>query len=194
MLMKFYYLFKKYPKQLQESKHIAEIWELSVPKPSKKVMALAGWIGRKVNLNEDNAGKLWSIYSHVEPLSQTDSQALKRAEVRGYLLKWKDASIPISLAIYVDILHPLKQLSLSFQQELHDPVEALCCIQDFNLTMVKLKLLEDKSLVMINWKKLFQDVEKKDDSCFLARNKTCKVWSCRVICYQPFMNLLLLLL
>ena len=46
--------------------------------------------------------------------------------------------------------------------------------------MVKLKLLEDKSLensdsIMINLNKLFQDVEKKDDSYFLARNKTCKV-------------------
>ena len=60
--------------------------------------------------------------SHVESLSQTDSQALKRAELKGYLLKWKDASIPISLAIYLDVLSPLKRLSLSFQQELHDPV------------------------------------------------------------------------
>ena len=44
--------------------------------------------------------------SHVESLSQTDSQALKRAELKGYLLKWKDASIPISSAIYLDVLCP----------------------------------------------------------------------------------------
>ena len=114
--------------------------------------------------------------SHVESLSQTDSQALKRAELKGYLLKWKDASIPISLAIYLDVLSPLKRLSLSFQQELHDLVKAVCCIQDFNLTMVKLKLLVDKSLenpdsIMTNLKKLFQDIEKKDDSYFYQRIK-----------------------
>ena len=97
--------------------------------------------------------------SHVESLSQTDSQALKRAELKGYLLKWKDASIPISLAIHLDVL-------FSFQQELHDPVKGLRCIQDFNLTMVKLNLLVDESLenpesIMTNLKKLFKDVEKK---------------------------------
>ena len=109
--------------------------------------------------------------SHVESLSQTDSQALKRAELKGYLLKWKDASIPISLAIYLDVLSPLKQLSLGFQQELHDPVKAVCHIYDFTLTMVKLKLLVDESLenpysIMTNLKKLFQEIEKKDDSYF----------------------------
>ena len=57
-------------------------------------------------------------------------------------------------------------MSLSFQQELHDPVKAVRY-----LTMVKLKLLVDESLenpdsTMRNLKKLFQDVEKKDDSYF----------------------------
>ena len=78
----------------------------------------------------------------------------------------------------------LKQLSFSFQQELHDPFKAVCHIQDFNLTMVKLTLLVDESLenpdsIMTNLKKLFQDVEKKDDSYFyqgikLARYEAAK--------------------
>ena len=73
-------------------------------------------------------------------------------------------------------------MSLSFQQELHDPVKAVCC--NFNVTMVKLKLLVDESLenpdsIMTNLKKLFQDVEKKDDSYFyqgikLARYEAAK--------------------
>ena len=57
-------------------------------------------------------------------------------------------------------------MSLSFQQELHDPVKAVRY-----LTMVKLKLLVDESLenpdsIMTNLKKSFQDVENKDDSYF----------------------------
>ena len=84
------------------------------------------------------------------------------------MLKCKDASIPISLVIYLDILSPLKRLS---QQELQDPFKAVRRIQDFNLTMVKLRLLVDKSLenpdsLMTNLKKFFQDIEKKDDSFF----------------------------
>ena len=178
MLMKFYYLHKQSPKHLQELKHIAETWEKSVSKPSKSYGTC--WIDHKLTSTKIMLENYGAYISHIELLSQTDSQTLKRAELRGYLLKWKDPSIPISLAIYVEVLSPLKQLSPSFQQELHDPVEAVRCIQDFNLTMVKLKLLEDKSLensdsIMINLNKLFQDVEKKDDSYFLARNKTCKV-------------------
>ena len=73
---------------------------------------------------------------------------------------------------------------VSFEQELHDPVKAVRRIQDFNLTMVKLKLLVDGSLenpdsIMTNLKKLFQDVEKRDDSYFyqgikLARYEAAK--------------------
>ena len=60
-------------------------------------------------------------------------------------------------------------MSLSFQRELHDPVKAVRC--NFNVTMVKLKLLVDESLenrdsIMTNLKKLFQDVENKDDCYF----------------------------
>ena len=75
------------------------------------------------------------------------------------------------MAIYLDVLPPLKRLSLNFQQELHDLVKAVRHIQDFNLTKVRLKLLVDESLensdsIMTNLKKLFQYIEKKDDSYF----------------------------
>ena len=73
------------------------------------------------------------------------------------------------MAIHLDVL-------FSFQQELHDPVKGLRCIQDFNLTMVKLNLLVDESLenpesIMTNLNKLFKDVEKKDDSYSYQRIK-----------------------
>ena len=169
MLMKFYYFYQKSPKLLQELKHIAEAWEKSVPKPSKSYGTR--WIDHKLTSMKIMLENYGAYISHVESLSQTDSQALKRAELKGYLLKWKDASIPISLAIYLDVLSPLKRLSLSFQKELHDSVKAVHRIQDFNLTMVKLKLLVDESLenpdsIMANLQKLFQDVEKKDDNYF----------------------------
>ena len=182
MLMKFCYLYKKSPKHLGELKRIAEALEKSVPKPSKSYGTR--WIDHKLTSMKIMLENYGAYISHIESLSQTDSQALKRAELKGYLLKWKDASIPISLAIYLDILSPLKRLSLSFQQELHDLVKAVRRIQDFNLTMVKLKLLVDKSLenpdsIMTNLKKLFQDVGKKDDSYFyqiikLARYEVAK--------------------
>ena len=163
-MLKFYYLYQKYPKSLRELKRIAEAWEKSVPKPSKSYGTR--WIDHKLTSMKIMLENYGAYISHVESLSQTDSQALKRAELKGYLLKWKDASIPISLAIYLGVPSPLKWLSLSFQQELHDPIKAVRY-----LTMVKLKLLVDESLenpdsIMTNLKKLFQYVEKKDDSYF----------------------------
>ena len=174
MLMKFYYLYQKSPKHLGELKHMAEAREKSVPKPSKSYGTR--WIDHKLTSTKIMLENYGAYISHIDSLCQTDSQALKRAELKGYLLKWNDASIPISLAIYLDILSPLKRLSLSFQQEIHDLVKAVRCIQDLNLTMVKLKLLVDKSLenpdsIMTNLKKLFLDVEKKDDSYFYQRIK-----------------------
>ena len=50
------------------------------------------------------------------------------------------------MAIYSDVLSPLRRLSLGFQQELHDPVKAVRWIQEFTQKMSKLKLLIDKSL------------------------------------------------
>ena len=169
MLMRFYYLYKKFPKRLPELKRIAEAWENLVPKPSKSYGTR--WIDHKLTSMKIMLENYGAYISHVESLSQTDSQALKRAELKGYLLEWKDASIPIFLAIYLDVLSLLKRLSLSFQRELHDPVKAVRHIQDFNLTMVKLKLVVDESLenpdsIMANLQKLFQDVEKKDDNYF----------------------------
>ena len=61
-------------------------------------MALTGF--------ENNARNDGAYISHIESLSQIDSQAGKRAELTGHLLIWKDASIPISLAIYLDVLSP----------------------------------------------------------------------------------------
>ena len=74
------------------------------------------------------------------------TQAQKLSELEGYYQQWTDASIPVHMAIYLDVLSPLHRLSLEFQQELHDPVKAVRHIQEFTETMAKLKLLIDKSL------------------------------------------------
>ena len=79
-------------------------------------------------------------------LPQTNSQAQKGSELKGYYQRWTDASIPVHMAIYLYAFSMLCHLSLGFQQELHDPVKAVCCIQEFTQTMAKLKLLIYKSL------------------------------------------------
>ena len=101
---------------------------------------------------------------HLESLAQTDSQALKRAELVGWAKKWMDTKYPIYLAIYLDILSPLKVLSLGFQKEKHDPVSAIRHITEFNWSMVKLKVLinqslDDNSRRLTHYTKLLKDIK-----------------------------------
>ena len=85
--------------------------------------------------------------SHLEQLMQTDSQALKQTEICGLVKKWKNANSIINIAIYLDILVPIKRLSVLLQEERYNPVEAICRITEFTWTMGKLKCLIDEPLV-----------------------------------------------
>ena len=66
-----------------------------------------------------------AFMTHVESLSQTDSSWESRAKLKGYLKQWKDASVPIYMAMYLDILSPFRKLSLRFQQDLYNTVKAV---------------------------------------------------------------------
>ena len=84
--------------------------------------------------------------TRLESLGITDSSALKKVEIEGYATLWKPASYVIHAAIYLDVLSPIKRLSLAMQQERHDPVKTVRRIQELTWTMVKLKVVIDKSL------------------------------------------------
>ena len=100
---------------------------------------------------------------HLESLAQMDSQALKRAELVDFAKKWVQAKYPIHLALYLDILQPIKVLSLVMQQEIPDPVVQLRHIWDFTWWMTKLgALLQesiDKTITLLdNFMKFQKDV------------------------------------
>ena len=163
---KIFYLYQKSPKRLRELKEFAEIYEKSVPKPAK-----AGgtrWIDHKfcaMSVILQNYG----IYiTHLESLAQTDSQSLKRAEIEGFVKKWEYAKYPLYLALYIDILTPIKVLSQHMQQEVHDPITFLRRVQEFTWTMAKLKILVDNSLEgattrVTNYTKFLKEVSDNDE-------------------------------
>ena len=108
--------------------------------------------------------KLWCFLQHLESLAQTDSQALKRAELVGWAKKLMDAKYPIHLAVYLDVLIPLRVLSLSFQKGKHDPLSVILLITEFSWSMAKLKILIDQSLDdssqrLTHYIKLLKDME-----------------------------------
>ena len=84
--------------------------------------------------------------THLEQLAHGDSQPKKREEIKGYSNKWQDAGYVIHMAIFIDILSPLRRLSLSMQHENHDLVTIICCVNEFTWAMSKLQLIMQYSL------------------------------------------------
>ena len=60
--------------------------------------------------------------SHLEQLTQTDLQALKREKICSLAKKKKNGIFIISKVI--SCLAPIKRLAVSLQQEVHNPVRS----------------------------------------------------------------------
>ena len=92
-------------------------------------------------------GKVLSNYgpymTHLEQLAHTDSQTKKHEEIKGFVNKWKDAGYLMHISIFIDILSPMRQLSLSLQRDKHDPVKVTRRLNEFTWTMSKLRLIEN---------------------------------------------------
>ena len=166
MLLKLFYFYRKSPKRLRELKMFGEMYDQSIPKIYKSYGTT--WIAHKVKAIEIVLSKYGVYVKHLESLANTDSQALKREEIEGEAKKWKNGKFPIHLAIYLDVLTPLKVISLGFQKEKHDPSEAVRRIKEFTWTMVKLQLLIDTSLEgdndgrLTHLTKLFKEVDENN--------------------------------
>ena len=104
MLVKLYILYRKSPKRLTKLKTFGEMYERSIPKPYR--LYGTRWIAHKLKAMETVLQNYGVFMQHLESLTQTDSQALKRAELVGWAKKWMDAKYPIHLAIYLDVLTP----------------------------------------------------------------------------------------
>ena len=85
-------------------------------------------------------------YGPYEQLAHSDSQPKKQEEIKDYLNKWQDAGYVIHMAIFMDILSPLRRLSLSMQYQNHNPVKIIRCINEFTWAMSKLRLIMENSL------------------------------------------------
>ena len=106
--------------------------------------------------------------AHLESLCHTDSQALKRAELVGQAKKWKDATYPMYMAIYLDILSPICRISVAMQSDFHDPVKVVKRIKEFRWTMAKLVLVLDEALdkegsALTHFTKLMKKIKVKEN-------------------------------
>ena len=102
MLMKIYYLYQNSPKRLRKLKKFSNALEEVLSKPSQAYGTC--WLGHKFWLMEILLNHYGTYMVHIESLSQTDSQATKRAKLWGFVKKWKHASFPIHTAIFLVVL------------------------------------------------------------------------------------------
>mgnify|MGYP002804370980 CR=1 FL=1 len=165
-LVKLFYLYNKSSKRLRELRDFCEIYEKSIPKPAK--VGGTRWIAHKFRAMAIALENYGAFVSHLESLAHTDSQSLKKAEIEGFAKKLKYAKFPLHLAIYLDVLTPLKVLSVSMQKDEHDPVTMLRRVQEFNWTMVKLKALVSSSLDgsssrLTNYTKFIKEVSEDEN-------------------------------
>jgi hypothetical protein len=145
--------------------NLQKYMEKNVPKPAK--VGGTRWIAHKFRAMTIVLQNYVIFIAHLESLAHTDSQSLKKAEIEGFVKKWKYAKFPLHLAIYLDVLTPLKVLSLSMQKDKHDPVTMLRRVQEFSWTMAKLQMLVANSLDgnssrLTNYIKFMQEVLEDD--------------------------------
>ena len=111
MLMKLYYLYEKGPKRYRRLKKLSETYANSIPKPSKAHGTR--WIEHKYSAMKKLLENYGGYMVHLESLSHTDSQALKRSEIIGRIKTWRHVMYPMYMAVYLDILPPIRRISLA---------------------------------------------------------------------------------
>ena len=69
----------------------------------------------------------YGIYrQHLQNMTEDKSfKATDQQKFRGWLKKWRNARLPISSCLFVEILSPTKSLSLAFQSEDINPVYSI---------------------------------------------------------------------
>ena len=110
MLCKLYYLYQKSAKCLSELRSLSETYDKTILKPMKA--SGIHWIDRKWRAMEIDFKNYGAYIRRLEQLSFTDSQALKQAKIEGHIKKWKQACCIVNIAIYLNVLSPIKRLAL----------------------------------------------------------------------------------
>ena len=118
---------------------------------------------------------------HLESLSHTDSQALKRSEILETIKTWRHAMYPVYMAVYLDILSPIHRISLAMQQEIHDHVKVIKKIKEFMWIMAKLVILLEQAMenanILTNFEKFLNSITVNEEGKHLYQNLHLKLYN-----------------
>ena len=119
-----YYLYEKIQKCLRELKTLAEAVDKTVSKPHTRGM---GWIDHKYYAMKDVLEN-WGVYmTHIEFHTQSNSQRKGGANCKAFYVGGNKLYIISHIVTYLDVLAPVSQLSLSFEQNQLDPFKGYLC-------------------------------------------------------------------
>ena len=144
VLLKLYYLYEKSGKKLCELEEIhtlmRQCFEFEEGSRVKPVRANGTrWLAHKVAALERVYDKYGIYIVQLENVSVDPSyKADQRAKVSGYLKSWKTSKMLLHVAFYLDLLTPFKYLSLVFQKESADTVDATRAIVKMQKRVKKL--------------------------------------------------------
>lgn len=129
MLLRIYYLYEKSPKKLRELKDIHEIVRETFEFEDGGVRPIRAcgtrWLAHKTNAISRILDKYGIYITHLENVASDKNYAKdQQSKMKGYLKDWRTTKMLVNLCFYLDILSPLKKLSLILQKEGVDTVEA----------------------------------------------------------------------
>ena len=181
ILMKLYHLHQKSPKRYRELKELSEAYEKTITKTTKAHGTR--WTDYKYRAMERVLDNYRPYIAHLESLCHANSQALERAELVGQAKKWKDATYPMYMAIYLIILSPICRISVVMQSDFHDPVKVVKRIKEFWWTMAKLVLALDEALdkegsALTHITKLMKEIKVKENGKHEYQGVQLKYYNC----------------
>ena len=105
------------------------------------------WIDFKFQaMEKESLRKLRSLHDSFRAACSYQFTNKKREKIKGFMKKWRDSGYLMHIAIFIDILSPMRWLSLSLQPDKHDPVKVTRRSNEFTWTMSKMRLIIENSL------------------------------------------------
>ena len=136
-------MHQKSPKTYHESKELSKGFDKTIPKPLKA--GSTHCIDCKyyeMSLVLQNYG---AYTIHLESLLKQIHKHWKSWDCRTYKKNGHTLYI-IIMVTYLDILSPIKRVSVAMQLEIHNPVKGIHTIKEFTWTMSKLAIISDDAL------------------------------------------------
>ena len=141
--LRIYYLYEKSPKKLRELKVIHELMKetFEFDDGGVKPVRACGtrWVDHKSKAMKRILEKYGVFIAHLENVASEKSYSKKeRARISGYVKEWKSSKVLVNLCFYIDILEPIRKLSLTFQGDKVDTVKAAQAIKKVDHDLEKL--------------------------------------------------------